>query len=291
MIKSKFLEIGGLWNKSCIVVAVFLSFSLCGCTALISKEERIYRKNTLARNLTDSIASPRGFVYEEIDTPLFRIAAWVKRNGCPDHIKIYIEGDGQSFNAYGHPTENPTPEGLFLRSLAFGDKTDNAVYLARPCQYIMSAACSQKYWTTGRFSVEIIDSMSNAAMRLARQENCTQAEITLVGFSGGAQIAGLMAALDSNLNVRKIITVSGNLDHPAWTRMHKVQPLKDSLDLNNWKNIFLEIDSINYAGEKDKIVPPSLIKAFAGAEKTIIVPGATHGYYPPEILYSIQEEK
>ena len=53
----------------------------------------------------------------------------------PQSVKIYIEGDGHSFNAHGFPTSDPTPHSYFLREIAFADKNNQVTYLARPCQF------------------------------------------------------------------------------------------------------------------------------------------------------------
>ena len=51
----------------------------------------------------------------------------------------------------------------------------------------------------------------------------------MVGFSGGAQIAGLAATAKPGLNVKKIITIAGNLDHLAWTQYHNLPPLNEPI--------------------------------------------------------------
>ena len=237
---------------------------LCGCSA---------------------IRIPESFAYQEIQTSSFRIASWTKIQNDSAPFKIYIEGDGNAFNAYGYPTNNPTPKGKFLRELAFGDNNPNVAYIARPCQFVKDEQCRQLYWTTGRFSKETVAAIAEAIKKIAGDS-----PLTLIGFSGGAQIAGLTASLHSGLNIKKIITISGNLDHPAWTAYHKTAPLKDSLDLNEYKAGFDKFDSMHYAGEKDKIMPPMLIEGFAGQSRTVIVPGAAHASYPESIKDEIRKQ-
>ena len=231
-----------------------------------------------------SVRIPESFTYQEIQTSSFKIASWNKIQNDNAPFKIYIEGDGNAFNAYGYPTSDPTPRGKFLRELAFSDKNANVAYIARPCQFVKDEKCRQLHWTTGRFSKETVAAIAEAIKKIAGNSPAT-----LVGFSGGAQIAGLTASLYNDLNIKKIITISGNLDHPAWTAYHKIAPLKDSLDLNEYKAAFDKFDSTHYAGEKDKIIPPMLIKGFAGESRTIIVPGATHASYPETIKEEIRK--
>lgn len=230
-----------------------------------------------------SVQIPENFSYREIQAGTFTLASWQKIEKPGQPVKIYIEGDGRAFNAYGIPSADPTPREKFVRKLAFKDPHGNVVYLARPCQFINKPPCGQKYWTTGRFAAEVIDSAAAAVKAVAGN-----APATLVGFSGGAQVAALVSALHPEINIKKIITISGNLDHPAWTELHKVLPLKDSLDLNNYKDIFSKKDTVNYAGEKDRIVPPFLIRNFAGENKTVIVPGASHSSYPEKAAEEIR---
>ncbi len=186
--------------------------------------------------------------------------------------KIYIEGDGHAFNAYGEPTFDPTPRGTFLRQIAFADTHQNVVYMARACQFRQNKRCEQKYWTTARFAPEIIAAQAEAVKQIVGNN-----AVTLVGFSGGAQIAGLIAVTHPEIKVTKIITIAGNLDHPAWTAYHHVPALTESLDLNDYRAAFAKIPQTHYAGTDDTIMPPFLIENFADkTQRVIIVKGAEH---------------
>ena len=60
--------------------------------------------------------APDGFVYAPIQTDTYEIATWQKINNPKNNtVHIYIEGDGHAFDAYGQPTNNPTPRGTFVR--------------------------------------------------------------------------------------------------------------------------------------------------------------------------------
>ena len=80
------------------------------------------------------VTVPPDFVYSEIQTRDFTLASWQKITNPTGVYKIYIEGDGHAFNAYGYPSQDPTPRGRLIREIAFGDKSENVVYLARPCE-------------------------------------------------------------------------------------------------------------------------------------------------------------
>lgn len=194
----------------------------------------------------------------------------IEQPGAP--LKVYIEGDGHAFDKNGLPTDDPTPTGTFMRSLAAEDPSPNVVYLARPCQYIRSRACTQKDWTTGRFSPTLINSMEAAVSSLMRKAR-TQ-EVVLIGYSGGAMMASQIAAAHPQ-SVKKLITIAGVLNHGRWTRYHGDPPLVDSVDLNITPE-FLKIPQVHYLGEKDPVVPPSLTQEILPSSVIVVVKKATH---------------
>ena len=114
-----------------------------------------------------SIAVPPSYVYKEIPTRDFTLASWQKITDPFGTYKIYIEGDGYAFNAHGRATQDPTPKGILMRELAFGDDSPNVVYLARPCQYVKSPICSKRHWTTARFAPEVINAEYEAIKNLS----------------------------------------------------------------------------------------------------------------------------
>ncbi|MBQ7632839.1 MAG: hypothetical protein IJS88_01835 [Alphaproteobacteria bacterium] len=231
---------------------IWFIFGLCGCVT--------------------PLKIPPKFKPTLITTPDFDFAVWQKIEQPAAPYKIYIEGDGYAFNSRGIPTSNPTPRGTFMRSVAFGDSHPNVVYMARACQFVQNKKCEQKYWTDGRFAPEIITAQSDAIKQIIRGNS-----VTLIGFSGGAQIAGLVAVTHPEIKVSKIITIGGNLDHPAWTAHHRVPPLENSADLNDYRDKFAQIAQIHYVGSDDMVMPPFLNENFAADKQTVIVvEGATH---------------
>lgn len=233
-----------------------------------------------------SITIPDNFAYKEIQAGEFKLASWQKITEPQGVYKIYIEGDGYAFDAGGRPTKNPTPKSTLVRELAFGDNTPNVIYLARPCQYVTSPICSKRHWTTARFAPEIINASFSAVQQIAGDN-----PVILVGFSGGAQIAGLISAAKKGLNVKKIITIAGNLDHLAWTRYHNLPPLSESMNLENYRQPFAEIPQLHYVGSQDNIIPPHLVKDFIqNDEQVITIPNATHNTGWNGIYQKIQIE-
>ena len=219
-----------------------------------------------------TITAPADFVYKEIETRDFTLASWQKVTTPAASYKIYIEGDGYAFNAHGRATQDPTPHGTLVRELAFGDKNPNVIYLARPCQYVKSPICSKRHWTTARFAPEVINAEYEAIKNIAGNN-----PVILVGFSGGAQVAGLVATAKPGLNVKKVITIAGNLDHLAWTQYHNLPQLNESMNLESYRKQFVKIPQIHYVGSNDEVMPPILVREFIKDDDLIIdVDGASH---------------
>lgn len=211
---------------------------------------------------------PYDFVYTPIKTETYEIATWQKiTNPDSKNIHVYIEGDGYAYNSHGRLTQNPTPRGTFMRDLMLKDSFENVVYMARPCQFIMDNICAQKDWGTGRFSQKIIDAQTSALKSFARNKH-----ITMIGYSGGALLSGLMIKQHPELNIDKWITIAGVLNHKDWTEYFGDTPLIDSLDLSELPSV----SQVHFAGKKDKVVPVLLSKKWVKESNLIIIPKATH---------------
>ncbi|MBQ8255827.1 MAG: hypothetical protein IJY99_02580 [Alphaproteobacteria bacterium] len=215
--------------------------------------------------------APSDFVYLPIKSGDFDIVTYQRLSDSVSPIHIYIEGDGHAFDKNGFPTTNPTPRGTFLRDLAARDMSPNVVYMARPCQYIMSPICTRSDWTDGRFSSRIIDSMSDAVKSVSGTR-----PIILIGYSGGAMISGLIINQNPDLNVKKWITIAGVLNHSDWTEYFGDVPLNASQNMD----ILPQIPQLHYVAEHDKTVPPELSQRWTGRKNMIVIPDATHGKFP-----------
>lgn len=197
----------------------------------------------------------------------YTIAFWRKDMSDTAPVHIYIEGDGHAFDGYGRPTADPTPRSSTVRDLALRDAAPNVVYMARPCQYIMSPSCNVHDWTDGRFSENIITDMSNAVKFVARGR-----PIVLVGYSGGAMITGLIIKNNPDINVKKWVTVAGVLNHADWTQYFGDAPLSHSLNMD----VLPHVSQLHYVAEKDKVVPVALSRKWTGGNMEVIK-NATHG--------------
>ncbi len=219
------------------------------------------------------------FRFQTQTVPPYIVTSWHQITSPGEPVRIYIEGDGNAFDVTGKPTDNPTPKSTFLREIAAQDTNPNVVYLARPCQYMKAGACSVEDWTTGRFSPRIVESMNRAVTSLRKKAQTD--DVILIGYSGGAQIAGLVAV--RNPAVKEVITIAGVLDTDDWTAYHNDPPLTGSLNLKDDKAAFDKIPQKHYVGGRDKTVPPELVERFVQDKSTVIVvPKATHngGFEP-----------
>jgi len=198
---------------------------------------------------------------------LIKTSGFSLRTFSPVHAKpnqqlvVYLEGDGFAWRNRYQPSLDPSPINPVGLKLALQHAGSNAVYLARPCQYVAETnrqLCQQSGWTSGRFAEAVIAATNEAVSQLKARYQAQQ--LTLVGFSGGGAVATLVAARRDDVN--KLVTVAGNLDHKFWTRLHQVTPLNNSL---NPADYWQAIDSINqhhFIGEKDDIVPESVAESF-----------------------------
>lgn len=190
----------------------------------------------------------------------FTLAGWLKCGESPT-LAAYIEGDGAAFVNRSTPSSDPTPRDPLAFKLALADPSPSVLYLARPCQYVSETErrnCSAAYWTGARYSEPVIADL-NLAVSQAK-ELCRANKVELLGYSGGGAAAALIAARRQDAS--RLITVAANLDLEAWTRLHQVTPLLDSLNPTLVAEKLRELPQVHYAGEDDTVVPASVIQPF-----------------------------
>ncbi|MBC15479.1 MAG: alpha/beta hydrolase [Desulfovibrio sp.] len=181
--------------------------------------------------------------------------------GQSDIIHIYIEGDGVAYSTPTSPSPDPTPITPTALLLAQQDSTPAVAYLGRPCQYVEGSACTNEYWTTGRFSLPVLttmNSLTEAAKKAANARN-----VVLIGFSGGGAVAALLAS--QRTDVVGLITVCGNLDHEKWTRMHDLTPLQDSLNPADYTQQLSSIPQVHFLGGNDTVIPQQVVDSYVEA--------------------------
>lgn len=221
---------------------------------------------------------PLGFSEKTYNTKNFKIFSLQKFTNKNSPINLYIEGDGRAWLSRTVVSPNPTPRNLLLANFALKDKSSNVIYLARPCQFVEDDNCARKYWTTDRFSKPVIESYQEI---LAQFKN---RQINLIGYSGGAAVAILLASeMD---NVKSIKTIAGNLDYNAFTAYHKVKSLNDEMDIDSAIAKISAIPQTHYMGGKDEVITKEVFESFKNKienpEKNlnhiefITTPNATH---------------
>lgn len=250
---------------------ILMSFLLVGCSSVLQKLDK-----------ADSIANKAGMQLQEINTGSFILTTYSKIRNNNTPVNIYIEGDGFAWASRGRLSSNPTPRDAFTLRLAAQDPAANVLYIARPCQYTSlekDKLCAPKYWSGSRFSEEVVDSVNKAISHYTKQ--FSQPKINLIGYSGGAAVAVLVAARRNDIATLR--TVAGNLDHVAINKYHDVENLDNSLNPIDVAEKLASLPQYHFAGVDDKIVPLSVIKGFAekseqgkSCVKVSSVNGATH---------------
>jgi dienelactone hydrolase len=247
---------------------LLFSLILSGCIGLSSVEIRHIE--------AEKIADKANWSRKTIDTDTFTLTAFTPpRLLYSETLRIYIEGDGLAWINANTPSFDPTPINSVALKLALKDPSDHAVYLARPCQYARSKNlrnCNSRYWTTQRFSQEVITSTNQAISKLKQQFNAKH--LILIGFSGGGAIATL-AAVQRN-DVIHLITIAGNLNTSAWTAQQHLSPLSGSLNPADFWQDLISIPQTHYIGALDNVITPELTKSYQdkfplGRKPTIII--------------------
>ncbi len=191
-------------------------------------------------------------------------------------LRVYLEGDGHAWATATQPSLDPSPHTLLVPQLAVDDPTPN-VYLARPCQFVMTAACEPALWTHRRFSQEVVTRLSQALDELKRRYG--NSEFELVGYSGGAALALLLAAQRND--VTQVQTLAGNLSPRLWATMKGLSPLDGSLDPLAYRDRLALIPQRHLIAQADLIIPAGLADKYQQAlgsplSQCVHVPDASH---------------
>lgn len=202
-------------------------------------------------------------------TKEFTITTYVRANKhlSPNKpIIVYIEGDGRAWLSRYKLSKDPTPVNPLTLKLAAIDQNPNVIYIARPCQFTpldLEKNCLSKYWSEARYSKNVVDSINQVIDNYKNSiltTNAAKAEIHLVGYSGGATIAGLIA--NQRNDVKSLRTIAGNLDHDAVSDFHQTTKLDQSLNLIDFAENIKHIPQIHYIGGRDQIIPIYVVKNF-----------------------------
>lgn len=226
----------------CFVMALVLA----GCATIPSPGLR--RTTAMAK------ATAAGWESVRLLTRDFTLAGFVSRQPAThDTLTIYIEGDGLAWVNFAQVSPDPTPMRAVGLELALRHPHGAAAYLARPCQYVEgddARNCAPTWWSDRRFAPEVVAAADQAVGQLKQRFQAK--ELELVGYSGGGAIAALVAARRSD--VARLVTVAGNLDHQAWTKLHHLSPLTGSLNPADAWPALAGLPQLHFIGKQDRNV-------------------------------------
>ncbi len=214
-----------------------------------------------ARVTTIDNARRSGMILSAISVDGYTLTTYQRMTTAHAPVRVYIEGDGLAWITATQPSADPTPVHPIALSLAALDQSPNVVYLARPCQFslLQSSQCTTDDWTGKRYSEQLVQKMDqelNLVMRAAPQQ-----KIELVGYSGGAAMAVLLAA--RRIDIGSLRTVAGNLDDEAVNRFHHVSAMPESLNPIDFAQKITNIPQRHFYGGEDKIIPSFVAENFA----------------------------
>ena len=261
-----------VFNIYRFIAYLVLSSTLSSCSTTPTPSQRLF-------NAQES-ASPHNWKPTTLKSEPFNLIAFVPKTIVKNSVlTVYIEGDGLAWISSHKPSIDPTPINPVGLKLALSHHNGNAAYLARPCQYISDTQCETKYWTSHRFSSEVLDASNEAVDKLKHLYSAQQ--LVLVGYSGGGAVATILTTQRDD--VVKLITVAGNLDHKAWTDLHHISPLTGSLNPADYREQLAQVEQVHFVGEDDTVIPPFLANDFvanlpiSSHAKVIVVRGQSHG--------------
>jgi len=192
-------------------------------------------------------------------------------------LRVYLEGDGHAWIRANQPSLDPSPRQLLVAELAFADPTPT-VYLARPCQFVTAPACTTALWTNRRYAEEVVHSLDQALNQLKMRYN--NREFELIGYSGGATLALLLAARRDD--IASVQTLGGNLSPRGWTALLNLTPLDGSLEPLDQRERLAKVPQRHLLGYADAIIPLALLESYrqalgqAECMEAVILPGVGH---------------
>jgi hypothetical protein len=221
-----------------------------------------------------------GLQRAEIQTQDFLLVAYSRVSDPQQAVHVYIEGDGLAWISRNRLSDDPTPRRAIGLALAAADPAPNVAYLARPCQYLdlHIHPCDRAYWSGKRYAEEVIRSENEALDELMRK--APGQPIHLIGYSGGAAVAVLLAA--RRKDVASLRTVAGNLATEAVNRQHQVSAMPGSLDPIDAAALLAGLPQIHFIGSADSTIPAFVATDFtartnSGAcARVVRVEGVTH---------------
>lgn len=236
------------FNIKSFFLISFVVILFVGCASEIPTPNE--RKLT-ALNLS---STNKNIIQKDIQTSSFNLFSLQDVEKSCENIKVFVEGDGLAWLSRSMISSNPTPINPVGLKLMLVDSSKCKIYLARPCQYVNSDICEEKYWSSHRFSDKIIQSYDEALSKL--KKDYSNSKFDLIGFSGGGAIVTLIPIYRDDIN--SIITVAGNIDIDKWVKIKKITPLDDSLNPANFSKKLENIKQHHLIGSEDNVIPKEI---------------------------------
>ena len=190
------------------------------------------------------------------------VTIWVPNKAKEsDTVRVYIEGDGRAWIRKNRISTDPTPRNKMVHALVVKDQKIDTAYIARPCQYNKNSHCHSDIWTFSRYSTEVMGSINTALTIIKEQKNYRNIE--LIGFSGGATVALILAATRNDIT--SVRTLAGNLDPEFTNRLHQVTAMPNALNPAHYAHTLQFIPQNHFIGENDVIIPASVFKHYQQA--------------------------
>jgi hypothetical protein len=193
-------------------------------------------------------------------------------------LKVFIEGDGRPWVGGNSIRLDPTPQRLLMMELLLNTSGDR-LYLGRPCYFQTNdERCHYQYWTSHRFSPEVINSMADIIEQ--KMLEGAYKNLLIIGHSGGGTIATLLACKPSI--TPSLITLAANLDIQRWAEIHAWSALTGSQNPAHLPSSCKNSNAYHFYGNADKNVPASSANNFfiTGESQRIIIEGADHQNWP-----------
>jgi pimeloyl-ACP methyl ester carboxylesterase len=225
----------------------------------------------------DREASSLGYTRSLLQGRSFRHVVYANgRDATGRTLHVYLDGDGSPYVDRWTVSPDPTPRHPLMLQLMALDP-DAAVYVGRPCYLGLASEppCTAIDWTLGRFAPGVVDSLEGVIRRLRETSGATH--VDLFGHSGGGTLAVLLAARLPD--VRRIVTLAGNLDPDAWADLHHYTRLSASLNPARAGPLPGTIEQQHFAGGRDRVMPPGLVEPAAarlGARAVVVLPDVSH---------------
>lgn len=251
------MKLNKFFDSLSIKAGLLAALALSGCIATTLP----YMRTETAQR----IAAPAWMIKRDISAAPYLLRSYERIHNRGGNANLYIAGDGSVSTSTEEWAVNPTPKNPVALHLASKDRADNVIYIARPCQYTSMLSkgeiCNDSVWKDERFSSTVIKSFGKALDDIADRYDISG--FNLIGYSGGAAIATLLAA--ERNDIISIRTVAGILDHEAHSTVTNTPALDGSLNPVREAGALTQTPQYHFIGGQDNYVPPTVLHSYLQA--------------------------